>query len=175
VIFCTASLTLAQQVQELLLLLGVISRRQVYPGRRDPYYQVYTGARSLTTFKALIGFGGVRKRRRLAGTLPNRMQGPTDNFDTVRTVEKLGLLIPMIDVEVTAPHLVGFGPFVGHNSQGLSLDQVQINIRDPFFAQPGMLYVALSRARSVEGLRLVGSPEGLRSRITVNPKLRGWL
>ncbi len=62
-----------------------------------------------------------------------------------------------------------------HKSQGLSLDQVQVNIRDPFFAQPGMMYVALSRARSVEGLRLVGTPEGFRARCTVNPKLKGWL
>jgi hypothetical protein len=62
-----------------------------------------------------------------------------------------------------------------HKSQGLSLDHVQINIRDPFFAQPGMLYVALSRARSVDGLRLVGTPEGFRARCTVNPKLRNWL
>lgn len=62
-----------------------------------------------------------------------------------------------------------------HRSQGLSLDQVQVNIRDPFFAQPSMLYVAMSRARTVEGLRLVGTPEGFRARCTVNPKLKGYL
>lgn len=62
-----------------------------------------------------------------------------------------------------------------HKSQGLSLDRVQVNIRDPFFAQAGMLYVALSRARSIEGLRLVGTPEGFRARCTVNPKLRSYL
>lgn len=62
-----------------------------------------------------------------------------------------------------------------HRSQGLSLEQVQVNIRDAFFGQPSMVYVALSRARSVEGLRLVGTPEGLRARITVSPKVKEWL
>ncbi len=62
-----------------------------------------------------------------------------------------------------------------HKSQGLSLDLVQVNIRDHFFSRPGMLYVALSRARKPEGLRLVGTPEGFRARCTVNSKLRGYL
>jgi len=62
-----------------------------------------------------------------------------------------------------------------HKSQGLSLDKVQVNIRDAFFSQPGLLYVALSRARNVEGLRLVGSPEGFRARCNVSPKVKLWL
>lgn len=62
-----------------------------------------------------------------------------------------------------------------HKSQGLSLDAVQVNIRDGFFRTPGMLYVALSRARSVEGLRLVGTPEGFRARCTVSSKVVPWL
>jgi ATP-dependent exoDNAse (exonuclease V) alpha subunit len=57
----------------------------------------------------------------------------------------------------------------------LSLDRVQVNIRDHFFSQGGMVYVALSRARSVEGLRLVGTPEGLRSRIKTDTKVLPWL
>lgn len=62
-----------------------------------------------------------------------------------------------------------------HKSQGLSLDQVQVVYRDPFFAQPSMLYVALSRARTSKGLRVVGTPEGFRARLAVNPKVRRWL
>jgi len=62
-----------------------------------------------------------------------------------------------------------------HKSQGLSLDRVQVNIRDPFFRSPGMLYVALSRARTMEGLRLVGSPKALIERCTTDPRLRRWL
>jgi ATP-dependent DNA helicase PIF1 len=62
-----------------------------------------------------------------------------------------------------------------HKSQGLSLDKVQVNVRDPFFKTPGMLYVALSRSRSAEGLRLVGSPAALIERCVYDPRLKGWL
>jgi len=62
-----------------------------------------------------------------------------------------------------------------HKSQGLSLDKVQINVRDPFFRTAGMLYVALSRARTAEGLRLVGSPQALDERATVDPRVKQWL
>lgn len=61
-----------------------------------------------------------------------------------------------------------------HKSQGLTLDLVQVDISDPFFAQPAMTYVALSRARSLEGLRLVGNPELLKKRCTVDPKVERW-
>ncbi|HEY6362996.1 MAG TPA: AAA family ATPase, partial [Vicinamibacterales bacterium] len=62
-----------------------------------------------------------------------------------------------------------------HKSQGLSLDQVQVNIRDAFFKTPGMLYVALSRARTAAGLRLVGSPRALIERCVSDPRLREWV
>jgi hypothetical protein len=62
-----------------------------------------------------------------------------------------------------------------HKSQGLSLDRVQINIRDAFFKQSGMMYVALSRARTAAGLRLVGSPGSIIERCTTDPRLARWL
>jgi ATP-dependent DNA helicase PIF1 len=62
-----------------------------------------------------------------------------------------------------------------HKSQGLSLDLVQIDLRDHFFASPGMLFVALSRARTAEGLRLVGNVETFVQRCTVNRKVAPWL
>jgi len=62
-----------------------------------------------------------------------------------------------------------------HKSQGLSLDKVQVNIRDPFFKAAGMLYVALSRARSASGLRLVGSPRTIIERCVTDPRLRAYL
>jgi hypothetical protein len=62
-----------------------------------------------------------------------------------------------------------------HKTQGLTLDRVQVNIRDPFFRSPGMLFVALSRARTAEGLRIIGTQAGLVERLTVNPKVRPWL
>lgn len=62
-----------------------------------------------------------------------------------------------------------------HKSQGLSLDAVQVNTREGMFKQAGLLYVALSRCRTAEGLRLVGSVDGLRSRVTVHKKVLGYL
>lgn len=62
-----------------------------------------------------------------------------------------------------------------HKSQGLSLDKVQVNIRDHFFSTPGMLYVSLSRARTSEGLRLVGSPTAFAQRCSVDAKVAAWL
>jgi ATP-dependent DNA helicase PIF1 len=61
-----------------------------------------------------------------------------------------------------------------HKSQGLTLDNVQVDISDPFFTAPAMVYVALSRARSLEGLRLVGNPQLLLKRCTVDPKVERW-
>ena len=62
-----------------------------------------------------------------------------------------------------------------HKSQGLSLDRVQVNLREPFMASPGMAYVALSRARTLEGLRLIGSAQTFVARCTVDPRVRQWI
>jgi ATP-dependent DNA helicase PIF1 len=62
-----------------------------------------------------------------------------------------------------------------HKSQGLSLDIVQIDFRDQFFREPAMLYVALSRCRTWQGLRLVGMREVFARQCRSNPRVREWL
>jgi ATP-dependent exoDNAse (exonuclease V) alpha subunit len=62
-----------------------------------------------------------------------------------------------------------------HKSQGLTLDRVQVNLRDSFFRTPGMMYVALSRARTAAGLRIVGNQAGFVERCRIDPKVRPWL
>lgn len=62
-----------------------------------------------------------------------------------------------------------------HKTQGLTLDNVQVNINDYFFKQPGMLFVALSRARTAEGLRIVGSQRAFIERCRVDPRVQKWL
>ena len=62
-----------------------------------------------------------------------------------------------------------------HKSQGLSLDKVQMDISDPFFKTSGMLYVSLSRCRTVEGLRIVGRADTFITRCVADPKLWAWL
>lgn len=62
-----------------------------------------------------------------------------------------------------------------HKSQGLSLDRIQIDLNQNYMASPGMVYVALSRARSPQGLRVVGSPALLGSRCKTDPLVLRWL
>jgi hypothetical protein len=62
-----------------------------------------------------------------------------------------------------------------HKTQGLSLTSVQVNIRDPFFRQPGMLFVALSRCTTAEGLRIVGDQAGFVERCKIEPRVQKWL
>lgn len=62
-----------------------------------------------------------------------------------------------------------------HKTQGLTLDRVQVNIRDPFFRYPSMLFVALSRARTAEGLRIVGDQRGFIERCRIEPRVQPWL
>lgn len=62
-----------------------------------------------------------------------------------------------------------------HKTQGLTLDNVQIKIGDPFFQHPGMLFVALSRARTAEGLRVIGGQKGFIERIKIEPRVQPWL
>ena len=62
-----------------------------------------------------------------------------------------------------------------HKSQGLTLDTCQIDCRDPFFGNPSMAYVALSRCRTPQGLTIVGDPAKLAERIKIEPRVRRWL
>jgi ATP-dependent DNA helicase PIF1 len=62
-----------------------------------------------------------------------------------------------------------------HKSQSLTLDSVQVDFRNRFFGSPAMLYTALSRCRTFEGLRLVGSPEYFVKHCKIDEKVRPWL
>ena len=62
-----------------------------------------------------------------------------------------------------------------HKSQSLTLDRVQVDFRDSFFGAKAMMYVALSRCRTLEGLRLVGSPERFVERVNIDRRILPWL
>ena len=63
-----------------------------------------------------------------------------------------------------------------HKSQGLTLDRVQVNINTKFFKEGAMTYVALSRARSSDGLRIVaGGEKTFIRRGCTSPKVERWL
>jgi ATP-dependent DNA helicase PIF1 len=62
-----------------------------------------------------------------------------------------------------------------HKSQGLSLDSLQLDLSSNFLGAPAMMYVALSRCKTPEGLVLVGSPEQVVQKTKVDPKVMEWL
>ena len=62
-----------------------------------------------------------------------------------------------------------------HRSQGLSLDRVQFDFRNDFAKQPAMMYVSMSRCRSLAGLRLVGQPERFVRQVNIDERVRPWL
>ena len=62
-----------------------------------------------------------------------------------------------------------------HKIQGLSLDKCQIDFRHWMFSKPGMVYVALSRCRTVEGLRIVGMKEVIADRCKCDPAVKRFL
>lgn len=62
-----------------------------------------------------------------------------------------------------------------HKSQGLSLDRCQIDFRQSFFGSPALLYTALSRCRTLEGLRLVGDRDRFIQRCKCAAEVGEWL
>ena len=62
-----------------------------------------------------------------------------------------------------------------HKSQGLSLDRVQMDLRAGFFSAYSMVYVALSRCRTLEGLRIVGQRERLVKACKADPRVVEFL
>lgn len=62
-----------------------------------------------------------------------------------------------------------------HKCQGLTLESAAVDIRGWFFKKPAMVYVALSRVKSPEGLLIVGTPGDLAKKVTVDPKVMRFL
>jgi ATP-dependent DNA helicase PIF1 len=62
-----------------------------------------------------------------------------------------------------------------HKSQSLTLDRIQVDIRDRFFGQPAMEYVAMSRCRTLEGIRIVGSAERFAAQCAIDQRVVPWL
>lgn len=62
-----------------------------------------------------------------------------------------------------------------HKTQGLTLDRVQLDLNAGFMSAPAMCYVALSRCKSPEGLRIIGTPALLGARCKVDPAVLRFL
>lgn len=62
-----------------------------------------------------------------------------------------------------------------NKTQGLTLDKVQISLNHFFAGKPGMQYVAMSRVRNAEGLRIIGDVAALSRKIKTDPKVMRWV
>ena len=62
-----------------------------------------------------------------------------------------------------------------HKSQGLSLDKVQIDTRGQFFGYDSMGYVSISRARTPEGLYLVGTPTAIGQKVRMSKEVANYV
>lgn len=62
-----------------------------------------------------------------------------------------------------------------HKSQGLSLDRVQVDLRDKFWQSPAMSYVALSRCRTLDGLRVVINKDSFVRQVNADVRVKAWL
>ncbi len=72
------------------------------------------------------------------------------------------------------PLRLGYASTV-HKTQGLTLDNVQVDCRDWFFGMPNMAYVALSRSRTPGGLTIVGPSATLARQIKLHPQVKEWI
>lgn len=72
------------------------------------------------------------------------------------------------------PIRVAYGATV-HKLQGVSLDRIQFDFRHRFAGNPASMYVAISRCRTPQGLRLIGSEKQFIERVKVDPKVIPWL
>jgi len=171
VLYATSSKRLSLQVQILLESLGIPTRRSEYQGDVNPYYQIRVNAEGLDAFKTYVGFSRPYKKEKLEQLNPNRILFRRGDWDNVKSVTDLGIDIPMIDISVEDEHVFVANGIVTHNTQGLSLEKIQVDIGHNFFTSPGMVYVALSRAKNLEGIKIKGTPKLLAERVKCDPRV----
>ena len=178
VVYSTSSETLSRQVQLLFLGLGIYSVRSTYRGKQRDYYQIRIAGKSLQTFKSRVGFWRPDRARKLADMKPSRRVYYTDPcaIEPVKTVEVSDIVIPMVDFTVDCPnHVFYANGILTHNTQGLTLDNIQISISNYWAANPGMIYVALTRCRSAQGITIIGDVAQLSRRVKTARKVMPWV
>lgn len=175
VVYATSSRKVAKGLHLLLWRLGIYANKGEYQGGKyGSYFQLRIGAHSLPQFKKLIGFSRPERKAKLEKTAPNRIIRKWNNVDKVVQVTSLDRVLPMIDIEVEGENVFVANGILTHNSQGLTLDTVQIVLDNKFFGSLNMLYVALSRCRTLEGMKVIGTPGDVRKYCNTSKKLERW-
>jgi hypothetical protein len=85
----------------------------------------------------------------------------------VKVRNSMGRLVWCLGVIEFVPLRLGYATSV-HRSQGLSLDRIQIEARGHFMGSPAMAYVSISRGRTPEGIRIVGTPKLFAERVKID-------
>lgn len=112
----------------------------------------------------------VREKKLATGNVEAKITDAVDLNDSGARTKK-NEIVAAIEY---LPLRVAYGSTV-HKSQGLSLDHVQLMINSKFWMSPGMLYVALSRARTPQGLKIIGTYDQFVARIRANQMIERWL
>lgn len=99
-----------------------------------------------------------------------------DYDDKIVAIQDLKLKFDMIDIELEDTNdglnnLFLANNILTHNSQGLSLDLIQIDTNGRMFSNDAMGYVSISRARTPDGLYLVGRPDIIGRKISMSQEV----
>ncbi|MFQ5794069.1 MAG: SpoVR family protein [Candidatus Bipolaricaulia bacterium] len=112
VILSTASEPLARLVQVVLLNFGILSRRR---RQKDSCWHVHIAGRSAKVFQREIGFGLLRKRKKLEEYLHHHHFFKSESFeDEIVSIEsgQAGVY----DISVAGSHRYAAAGFINHNS-----------------------------------------------------------
>ncbi|TLD22846.1 hypothetical protein PspLS_07139 [Pyricularia sp. CBS 133598] len=79
--------------------------------------------------------------------------------------------LPVLVCRTQIPLMAGWAMTV-HRSQGMTMDRVEVDLTKAF--ERGQAYVALSRTRTLEGLRLKGNTDALSKPFSADPQVRDF-
>ena len=177
IVYATSSEVLSKQVQLLFLGLGIFTTRATYQGAKCPYYQLRIAGAEVDKFKMLVGFDRPDRKEKLAAlTVDYKRCKKLSRIEPVKEVQHLKIKVPMVDLEIDSQeHVFSANGIVTHNTQGLTLDSVQLMIGNQWAAQPSMMYVALSRCRTPEGITIVGDVARLSRRVNTAREVLRWV
>jgi stage V sporulation protein R len=112
VILSTASQTMGEQVQLLLLNFGILSRRRL---QQDGCWHVHISGKSVETFAAKVGFGLARKKEEVERYLLERRWFKQESWSDEVVSLETGVA-DVYDISVEETHRYAAGGFINHNS-----------------------------------------------------------
>lgn len=151
---------------------GII--REIYPSSGAVDIELFRNGRVVTVSRVVRDVERDSLPDHIAdGDVPERTIDDEDYYPNVHFRRRPRRRYIMGQIEYL-PIRLGYATSV-HKSQSLTLDRVQIEFTHKFFGAPAMLYVALSRCRTSEGLRLRGSKDHFIRQCNISTEVLPWL